>query len=99
MFCVANFKTCNPILIGGALLANVAARAMQLALIGVAAPLYAALCAALFTLYVIGAYAIANAKVIALCVAVIGTVALCAAMPQVAVGALLVLVYAEVTKK
>jgi hypothetical protein len=55
--------------------------------------------AVLIALRAVCSYVAKNAKVIALLVAVIGTVALCAAMPQVAVGGLLVLVYAEVTRK
>jgi hypothetical protein len=55
--------------------------------------------AVLIALRAVCAYAIEHAKVIALALAVIGTVALCAAMPQAAVGGLLVLVFAEVTKK
>ena len=52
----------------------------------------------LAALFAAGAFAARNAKCIGLCVAVISAVVVCFAVPQVAVGVLCVLVFAEVTK-
>lgn len=59
---------------------------------------FTAMAVTLIAAYVIGAYAIAHAKVIALALAVLAAVVVVFALPQVAVGVLLVLVFAEVTK-
>lgn len=113
MLNVSAMKTNNPIIIGSALVANVGISAakpvVSLAYVGGAALLAIAsaarvylpvlLKALLVAAIAVGMFAAKHVKCIALCVAVVGVVVAAFAMPQLALGALLVLVYAEVTKK
>jgi len=59
---------------------------------------FTALAAFCIIAYVFGEYAIEHAKLIGLCALVVAAVVLVFAVPQVAVGVVLVLVFAEATK-